>query len=318
MAINYTYVIFILAAALGSGMIIFFIRRNPEGWGIKPPITLKHYLPALIPFVVVTIFIVRDAKEDMTALTGLEAYGEVLIVRGHSEIVQERIEDEVPISRFINKLTLVNKQNGEIIKRFSGVKPLYRSGSKLLCFGDLTYQVLDVATGETVERMTEADIRKKVEALGVSVFSMELDEEEAAFRIRTTKDEHLTFDPVGNQLNPTATTYLFSKTTGALALPASDLFQPEMVEFDEERIVVVSHEDLNRDYFILSAFDRQGTLLWTKPAHEISPKLAGTLFKTTDLSAVTAMDADAFYFVVSQYLVCVQAQTGELRWIVDF
>jgi len=316
MAINFTYVIFIFMAFLGSGIIIFFIRKNPEGWGMKPPLRLKHYLPALMPFVVVTIFMVRDANEGMTELTGLDEYGDVLIVRGHSEIIQERIEDDVPISRYIDKLMLVNKQNGEIIKRFSGFRPFYLSGDKLLCFGDLTYQVIDLTTGESVGRMTEADIRKKAESLGINVFSMELDEEMAAFHIRTTKDEHLTFDPVGNQLNPTETAFLF-RGNGEVALPSSDLFQPEVLAFDQERIVVVSHEDLNRDYFILSAFDSGGTLVWSKPSHDISAKLDGTLFKTADASSITAMDADSFYFVVSEYLVSLNAKTGELRWLVE-
>jgi hypothetical protein len=310
----------ILIACLIIGLVIVInIRRRPESWGIKLPVNKMHYLLGLMPLAGFLIFFLFDRTEGMSYPTGVAIQNEVIIVRGLRENVRERTEDDVAISFFVPKLSLFDKQTGELIKGISGFTPLYCTGNKMIGFSDMGYEIIELTTGKIVESLTETDLKQRATVLGVNVYSIEIKKGDNAFRLRSTKDDIFTFDPLENKLNAVNSFYPFAEKNFPVPSNIENLFQAELLEqIPNGTAVVLSYEDLNKNFFMLHGYDSSGKRLWSKKDFEISSEIAGAEFENDESESNTAKDSKSFYFATKNYLVCMDIQTGKTKWVTDF
>lgn len=310
----------ILSACLLIGLfVIINIYRRPESWGIPLPVNKLYYLLGLVPLAGFFIFLLFDRTEGMSYPTGVAIQSEVIIVKGLRENVRERTEDDVAISFFVPKLSLFNKQTGELIKNISGFTPLYLTGTRMIGYGDIGYEVIELTTGEIIEKLTEKDLKQRAAALGVNVYSLEIKIGDNAFRLRSVKDDIYAFDPLENKVSATSSLYPFSTSNFSIPSNLENLFQAKVLQqLPNGTNVIVSYEDLNKDYFLLHGYKSSGEQLWTKKDFEISSKISGSEFVNDEAESNTAIDSESFYFATKNYLVCMDIQTGKTKWITDF
>jgi hypothetical protein len=310
----------ILAICLIIGLfIVINVHKRPESWGIKLPVNKMYYLLGIVPLVGFFIFLLFDRTEGMSYPTGVAIQNEVMIVRGLRENVRERTEDDVAVSFFVPKLTLFNKQTGAIIKRISGFTPLYLTGNRMIGYGDIGYEVIDLTTGESIEKLSENDVKMRATALGVNVYSLEIKKGNHAFRLRSTKDETYMFDPLENKLNATSSLYPFAESSFPVPSNLENLFQAKLLEqLPNGMKVVLSYEDLNKDFFMLHGYDSSSKRLWSKKDFEISSEIEGVEFESDESESNSAIDSESFYFATKSHLVCMDLQTGKTKWVTDF
>jgi outer membrane protein assembly factor BamB len=277
-----------------------------------------YWLPGLAPMALFAFFIIQNKVEDMSFPTTLNVYQNTVIVHGLVETVRERPVDEVLESIYTNKTYFLNKETGTELFRLEGLEPLYAISNKVMMAG-AGYQIIDLTSGNVEDVLTEGEIKSRAEELGEKIFSVNFDYGNNALSMRTVKDKTFYYDPIERKENPTESQGLMK--AGKASFPiykskTSSLFQPQLVGTTQSGIaIVLSYQDLNKEYFILNGFNADGDLLWTKHDTEISSKLKGHNFSHEGRTTITATDEKNFYFANRSHIVCISAETGKTIWV---
>lgn len=313
------FVLLLSAGGIASLILIYLLRKDPAHWGLEKSLKKFYWLPGFAPLVLVGAVLLQTEVEDMSFPTNLAVHQDVVVLHGQVETVRERVIDQVPESFFYPKTYFLDRHTGEELYRISAIEPYYATGGKLLCAVDAGYGIVDLKTGKIEKKFTEAQLRKRLEALGQQVYALTIGAGSGAFTVRSVLDETLLYDPITNQVGTSESDIL--TTEGMASFPdykttTPDIFQPKLVGQTMSGIsIVLSYPDLNQEYFILHGFDAQGNKLWTKSAREIDEALDGEHFAYDYQTTTTATDADYFYFANKHRVVCLYVATGVTRWV---
>ena len=319
LGITPTHLMFLIGC-VASVIIIFLIRKDPNHWGLKEPLKQFYWLPGLAPVVFVSIFLLFNQIEDMTYPTNLNIHNDVLVLNGVVETVRERPIDNVLESIYTDKTYFIDKNTGKELYRTVDFTPIYGMNDRMVAAVAFGYGIFDLKTGERLEAYSESEMKQRIEKAGVKPYSVSWSKGEVGLSVRSIYDKQFVYDPITNSFDP--------KGGNPLIRDSKASFPPVTVEpplFDAQRVgvatdetwIVLNYEDLNRDVFILNAFDIEGALLWSKKDIEIDPSLKGEQFSYDGSTACTATDDEYFYFANKYHLVCISVRTGETKWIIE-
>jgi hypothetical protein len=186
-------IIFFLLMAVGSVAIGYGLKKYPEKVGLKKPVAKKYYLACLVPFIFYVIIFVLDRTEGLSFPTGIAIHQNVVLLHGTIETIRERQIDEVAYSEFKEKLFLYDAHTGNEIKNFPSVSPLYIRNDRMLGTGVFGYHVIELETGAVLEILSDEKIRERLTTkTQEKIFSLELNETEAYFNVRTVLDNKFT------------------------------------------------------------------------------------------------------------------------------
>lgn len=307
-------VIFLLC--LGGTILIYFnIRKKPESWGIKTPLTWRSYTPMVFPLIifVVTLFFIHRGG-GFSYPTGIAVHEDVVIIRGVSE---NETEDSNGISEttYTSQLILLNKKDGSEIVQLN-VAPMYVQADKLFGDGGAFYQIIDLKTGKVLELLSTGDIESQVAVVSPEkVYAMEF--KGIGFEVRTVKDKYFMYDPIRkNVTNEESVNPFIAMRHQDFMSDKHNLFQPKIIaQTASGTTLLMSYSDLEKEHFFIHAIDGAGNMLWSKQDSEISPDLEGELFVSNELKENTVTDNNNLYFANRSYVVCMSLQNGALQWI---
>ncbi|HEY3404452.1 MAG TPA: hypothetical protein VGK59_13780 [Ohtaekwangia sp.] len=311
-------VVFFLCLA-GSIFIYFNIKKKPESWGIKRPLTFKSYAPVWFPLGVflITVFFL-NRSDGFSYATAIGVYNDAIILEGVTE--SETESNGITETTLSPQIILLSKRDGkEITQR--NVEPMFVSENKLFADGGAYFQIIDLNTGEVLELLSENDIKDQAAARTKEKIH-KLTYSGSGFTIQTVKDNHFKYNPINGKAdidNVGASNPFTAIRLSDYESQQPDLFQPQVIAQANGGItLLLSYSDLEKDHFFIHAVDDKGKLLWSKRDSEISPDLKGENFTSSYLDNNTVTDNDNLYFINRSYVVCMALQSGGLQWISEY
>jgi hypothetical protein len=318
---NLLDVILSTVAVAASTILVWMIKHSPEKLGLKKPAEKRDYLISLFPLVVVGLVFYMNKTEGLSYPTGVDHHGNVIFVRGIVVFYRERPEDGLEIEEHKDLMLLLDKITGKEITRLNSISG-YINNNKLFTPAPLGYQIIDLAKGEVVDLLTENQIKERISRFTPEkLYSAEFNQGSTYFDVRTVMDKRFTYDALLDTINVQQGHGL--NFDGGLAhrpyTGQTTLFQPQVIgEAANGFTFLLSHDDLEKESFILSAVNASGELQWSKRDSEISSLLDGEPFYYADYKNNTWVDGPYLYFINRTHLVCLNTNTGELTWIVSF